>query len=126
MKKVAFVLVVVAFAFGCTFPEQYKETRDLKVDEMQNKVLNMSDDEFLQHAKKEDPNFRENVNVLDESASKMDEILHKQETQDEELRILVESETSKKAILINSMADLEDTEELKAEELSTETTSLED
>lgn len=118
MKKVAFLLVVVGFALCCTFPEQYKETSTATIEDSSSRVLNMSDDEFLQHAKKQDPAFRETVEKIDEKAQKKEEILKIQENQDEELRHLVESETTKKAVLINQMSDLEDVDEMAEEESS--------
>ena len=56
---------------------------------------------------------------------KKEEIIKKQEVQDEELRRLVDSEATKKAILINSMDELEDSDELKEEEITGEITEIE-
>jgi len=112
MRKVGLLLFVSAFLFGCTFPEQYKESTDVKLDSKQTKVLSMSDEEFLQHAQKQDPQFRNSVDALNQTEAKKDEIIRVQEAQDEELRQLVESEATKKAVLINTMADLDETNEL--------------
>lgn len=98
MRKVVVGLIMVGSLFACTFPEEYKSTtQEIVLDENQAKVLTMSEEEFVQKAKQDDPAFRKSLDELNQRAMESEQIRKDQDDRDRDLKMLVESETSKKA-----------------------------
>jgi hypothetical protein len=116
MRKLAVLLVLIVVATGCKFPQQYADTSNVKVDE--SKTSQMSDEEFIQKAKAEDPQFRKTVESLDQKAGEAVEFKKNRDIKDAELKQLVDQETQRRG----SEARLKAEEDKKTEKTATEST----
>jgi len=97
MVRLIFLCIILVFVFACTFPEQHKENIEVRLDQGNARVLGMSDEEFLQHAKQNDPDFRKKIEDYDKHAAREEQIKKELEMKDEELRELVRAEALKRS-----------------------------
>lgn len=96
MKKLALIFCVALWVVACSFPEKHSESGNFTIDEEQMRLLTMSEEEFVQRAKQEDPQFRRDLEKLDSSEIKKDEFIKSRNEKDEELRQLVKTANVKK------------------------------
>lgn len=125
MKKLSLLLVILGWFFACTYPEQHKASSEVSLNESQMKLLTMTDEEFLNYAKHQDPIFKKKMQNLDENEVKKDKLLKERKMKDEELRQIVNSETSKRTRQAITEANLEESssDSGNSEESTSEKTS---